>query len=299
MAKAEKSEPARKKAAKTGKTAAANRQNKKIPGSFRLTAMVLAIFKDHWKKLGGLMLVYLAVNTVFANGVGNFISSVDEINSNIGAADKNALGAALNGLAGLLGGAALASSATQSVLIVIQSLAIIWALRHLLAGKKVEIKQAYYSSTESFIPYVIVVLVIMLQLLPLTLGMTALGIALSSQFSNDALVTVLFSLVFAGSAAWSLYMLSSSLLALYIVTLPNMHPRQALRTAKNLVKHRRWQLIRRVTFAPLFLLAVMSVVVLPLAVLLPWAAVVIFYILGSLSLLFIHTYFYSLYRSLI
>ncbi|MBA3757525.1 hypothetical protein H0X09_01540 [Candidatus Saccharibacteria bacterium] len=271
----------------------------KIPGSFYLTKYVLGIFKQNWRVLGGITLIYVLVNSLFANGISNFTSALTSIDDNTGAGSGTVFGA-LNGFAGLLGGnGSPTGSALQTVLVIIESLVIIWALRHLVAGKPISIKQAYYHSMGPLVPFVIVLSVIVIQLIPLTLGTAALGVVLSSVFTSESLVIILFSILFTILAAWSLYMLTSSVLALYIVTLPDMHPRQALRAAKSLVKSRRWQLMRRLVYVPLFILVVMAAVVLPLAILLPWAAVIAYYLIGALSILFVHTFLYSLYRSLI
>lgn len=304
MAKAGKSkQPGKKVASKTRQRRAAKKdahQPVKIPGSFRLTGHVFGVFRDNWKTLGGIMLVYLLINALFAGGISNFASALTSLKDNIGTDGSGAISGAFNGFASLLGGNDSPSgSAIQTILIIVQSLVIIWALRHLLAGKPVGVKQAYYNSMTPFIPFVLIMLVILLQLLPLTIGTAILGIVLSSVFNSDALVTLIFSVVFVAFAALSFYMLCSSVLALYIVTLPNMYPRQALRSAKSLVKFRRWQLMRRLVYLPLFIMVAIAAIVLPLVLLQPVLAVVAFYILATLSILFIHTYLYSLYRSLI
>jgi hypothetical protein len=149
------------------------------------------------------------------------------------------------------------------------------------------------------IPFLLVVFVIILQLLPITLGTAALGVVLTSVFSSQAAVTIIFSLFFVLLAGWSAYMLSSSVFALYIVSLPHMQPRQALRSAKSLVRFRRWQLMRKVLFLPLLILAIMAILIIPLILSATFLVVPVFYVLSGLSILFIHTYLYSLYRSML
>lgn len=275
----------------------------KIPGSFRLTADTLLVIKGHWRILGGILLVYALINILFASGLANLSSSITNVKEDVASAEtgSSSLPAALNGLTGLFGtgGATGSGSAAQSVLVVVLSLVIIWTLRQLLAGKKVSLKQAYYQSMEPLIPFVLVILVIILQLLPLTLGTAALGIVLSSVFANTDLIAIAISILFVVLGTWSLYMLCSSLMALYIVTLPSMQPRQALRSAKGLVKFRRWQLMRRIVYLPIFIIFAMIVIITPLIILLPAAAVIGFYVLGIAAILFAHTYLYSLYRSLL
>lgn len=270
-----------------------------IPGSFNLTFHSFEIIRRHWKILGGIAAVYLVASALVASGLSNFISELTSIKQQQDLADKSGLSAAFSSFSELLGGNSQTGSAMQSLLIVILSLVIIWSLRQLLAGEKITIKQAYYQSMFPFVPFALIIFVIIIQLLPITIGTAALGIILSSVFTNDALVTVITTIVFALLAGWSIYMLTTSVMALYIVTLPDMHPRDALRSAKNLVKGRRWQLMRRLVYLPIFVLLVMILAVLPLILVLPPAAVAAFYLLGTTAIFFSHAYLYSLYRSLI
>lgn len=288
--------PLTKKEARLAAKKEAATQHGKMPGSFRLTARTFGILRRHWRALGSIVLVYTLINLIFASGLSSFNSTITSVEDVVGQS-PGAFSGGLDGFVSLLGSGS--GSALQSVLVIIESLVIIWALRHLLAGKKIGVKEAYYHATGPLIPFVLVILVIIIQLLPLTLGTAALGVVLTSVFTSDAAVTIIFSILFALLAAWSLYMLCSSIMAMYIVTLPNMPPRHALRAAKNLVSFRRWQLMRRLVFLPIFLLLVMAVIILPLVLLLPSLAVIVFYLLGMVALLFGHAYLYSLYRSLL
>jgi hypothetical protein len=45
-----------------------------LPGSFKLTVRVLKTMKRYWKPLGGIVLVYLILNIVFASGLSNVSS---------------------------------------------------------------------------------------------------------------------------------------------------------------------------------------------------------------------------------
>ncbi len=277
------------------------RKRSKLPGSFRLTWQVFGILRAYWKILGGIVLVYLILNIIFASGISGLGANVAEIKANLENGDRfwNALG----GFSSLVGSAGASSSQTasilQSVLIILESLVIIWALRQLLAGNKVGIKQAYYQSMSPLVPFLLVIAVIFIQLLPLTFGAPVIGTILSTVLNAGALLTMLFIIIFAVLALWSFYMISSSIFALYIVTLPDMQPRQALRSAKNLVKYRRWALMRRVAFLPIFILVAMAIIVVPLILSVSFLVAPVFYLLSMVTILFVHTYLYSLYRSLL
>src|SRR5205823_2479549 len=97
----------------------------------------------------------------------------------------------------------------------------------------------------------------------------------------------------------SLYMLSASVFALYIVTLPDMTPLKALRSARELVHHRRWTVLRKILWLPLLLLIIAAVVMVPIIIVLTPLAQWIFFLLTMLALLAVHGYMYTLYRELL
>jgi len=283
------------------------KSRKPLLGSFRLSWLTLKTIRRYWKPLGGIVLAYLILNIILASGISSLSATVSDIKFNLNEADSNNLSpiaTAIDGFGSLVGSAGTNSSSTgsalQSILIVVESLVIIWALRHLLAGQKIRVKQAYYNSTAQLIPFLLVVAVIFIQLLPVVLGAPIARAILTSAFPNGGggavTLMVLMSAVLIG---WSLYMLSSSIVALYIVTLPDMHPRRALRSAKDLVRFRRFSIMRRLIFLPIFVLLAMATVVIPLILSATFLVAPVFFGLSMLSLLFANTYLYSLYRELI
>lgn len=279
------------------------RQRQPLPGSFKLTRQVLAIFKKHWKTLGGIVLVYLLLNIVFASGISNISSNFDTIKADLKTSGSHGLWHAAGGFGSLVATSGAVSSTTgsalQSALFIIASLVIIWALRHLLSGQPVSVKMAYYKAMTPLIPFLLVIVVIIIQLLPMTIGGYVLSAVSTSIFTSSALATIFSTIIFVLLAAWSIYMVSASVFAAYIVTLPDMQPRQALRSAKDLVRFRRLAVIRKVFFMPVFILLVMAAVIVPLILYASYLVPAVFYVLSTLSILFIHTYLYNLYRGLI
>jgi hypothetical protein len=311
--------PSRKTAAKSGVAARTRKLTKKqqkaktkkyaatrkpLPGSFRLTLDVFKTLKKFWKPLAGIVLIYSLLNLLFASGfIRNIGSTVSEFKDDlqpVGDEQVSELSNALNGFGTLItGGSGSTGSTMQAVLLILESLVIIWALRQLLAGETIRVKQAYYQSMAPLIPFLLVILVIVIQLLPLTLGTAIMAVVLSSAITNAALVNFIFGLIFVLLAAWTIYMVSSSIFSLYIVTLPDMQPRDALRSAKNLVRFRRWPLIRRLLFLPFFSLLVIGLIVVPLIAFADFLVTPVFFILVMLAILFAHTYLYTLYRKMI
>lgn len=271
-----------------------------VPTSFNILGQVFRLLRRHWKILGGITLVYLILNIVLASGLSSVANNFAVVKENLSGGQN--LSGAVSGFGALLGGSTSAGSQSapllQSALIVLQSLVIIWALRQLLAGKKISVKDAYYKSMAPLVPFLLVSLVILIQLLPVTLG-SGLVALVSSTLATSGLVTFMMVLVLIPLLGWYIYMLSSSIFALYIVTLPDMQPRRALRSAKKLVKFRRLKIIRRIIFLPIFILAVMAVIILPLILFVHLLVVPVFYLLSISVVPFAHSYLYTLYRGLL
>lgn len=270
-----------------------------LPGSFRLVRKSFETIVRSWRTLGGILLVYLVLNIIFASGINIVTGTIDGIKLDLNG--SHSLGNAVNSFAGLIGNSGISYSSADSTitvfLLILESLVIIWALRHILAGKKISIKQAYYSASSSLVQFLLVLIVLTLQLLPLLFG--ALIFSVVSGISGSGPAPFLAGLVGLALAGWSAYMLSGTIFALYIVTLPETQPLDALRSAGRLVRFRRWAVIRKIVFLPIFVTLAVAVIIIPLIVLSPWLAAPLFYALGMVSLLFIHAYLYSLYRGLL
>lgn len=295
--------PDRRRARAKAKKVAKNRS--KLPGSFSLSKQAFVNMGRFWRPLGGIFLCYLLLNILLVGGFGSLSSNVsslrDELNvSTHGASDK--LGTAANGFVNLLATGSASSDTgktAQSFLLILGSLVVIWALRRLLANEQFTVKQAFYSSTTPLVPFILVLLVILLQLLPFIVGSVVFATVLANNLALSNLIISLFGLLFVLLSTWSVYMVSSSVFALYIVTLPDMQPIKALRTASNLVRFRRWRLLRNLFFLPLVIFIIFGGIIIGLILLAPALVAPVFYVLSLWCLFFAHTYLYSLYRYLL
>ncbi len=268
-------------------------QQPPIPGSFSLLRQTFGLFKTNWKVLSGIVFVYLLLNLIFASGL---LSALNGAAGNF--KHSHHLSDALSGYGSLISGSSGGSqtgSAMQTILLVIESLVIIWTLRRLLAKESVRVKQAYYQSMSPLIPFLLVIFSILLQLMPLVIGAAVWAVVAPVSTA----LNIIFAIVFGLLAIWSIYMVSGSFMALYIVTLPDMQPRQALRSAKRLVKYRRWFVLWRELWLPIFVFVGLGAVIIPLILWLPFLVGPVFFVLLMISFLFVHAYMYNLYRGLV
>jgi len=199
------------------------------------------------------------------------------------------------------------ASVYQFILLIIASLAVIWALRHVESvrhtklgeSEKLRIREPYYKGMAPLIPFVLVLLVIVLEFIPLMIGSWLYAVVLQGGIAVGLIEQVLWAVFLSGFAVLTIYLVLSSIFALYIVTLPEMTPMKALRSSRGLVLHRRWELIRKLVLFVVLLMLGMLVFMMPIAYLLPVIAPWVFYVLTTVVLVLVHAYLYVVYRELL
>jgi hypothetical protein len=277
----------------------------KLPSSFRLLKTSLGVLKRNWKLFGGIILIYCVLNILFVRGLsgggdlGNLKSTFDQIVTG----NWGHLSTGITLFVYLLGSSGNTTSGTagayQSILLIIVSLVLIWVLRQVHAKHKVNIRDGYYKGLYPMIPFVLVLCVIALQLVPGIIGTQIYNLVTSSGIATLFVEKAVWGLLAFSLILLSIYMICSSVFALYIVTLPDMKPVQSLRAARQLVLYRRWSVVRKVIFLPIVLLVLSFVIMLPLILfatpVAPWA----FFLLTMIGVAIIHSYMYALYRSLL
>jgi hypothetical protein len=195
------------------------------------------------------------------------------------------------------------ASAYQTVFLVGTSLAVIWALRQTLSPKnkkiKIPIRDAFYKGMYPLVPFLLIVGVIGLQLIPTAVGGFLYSTVVAGGLAVTGIEKALWLLLVGATVLLSLYMLTSSVFALYIVTLPDVRPMQALRSARDLVLHRRWTIMRKLVFLPVALLVCSAIITIPLIIFTPVVAEWVFFVLSMFGLVVFHSYLYTLYRELL
>ncbi len=277
----------------------------KLPSVWALTKSASETLWQNKKIFIGITLVYGLLNLILVQGLAattDVASLKDQLNQ-VFVGDFGSLASSFSIFVVLVGSAGNGSSETagayQLFLALTASLAIIWALRQILAGTQFRVRDAYYRGMYPLIPFILVLLIIGLQLLPLVIGSGLYSLVVSNGIAVQAVEQLLWLVLFLALAMVSFYMISSSIFALYIVTLADMTPMKALRSAKELVRSRRWAVMRKLLCLPLILLIVAAVIMLPIIIVLTPVAQWIFFLLTMFSLVAVHTYIYTLYRELL
>ncbi|HET8991926.1 MAG TPA: hypothetical protein VFN31_02735 [Candidatus Saccharimonadales bacterium] len=275
---------------------------KRLPDAFKITKTASVLIWQNRKLFIGIALIFGLLNLILVQG----LASSTEISNLKNQLNKGTLGALTTSVSifGVLigssgNGSSTTAGAYQMPLVVIASLAIIWALRQVKSDHKVSVKDAYYKGMYPLIPFTLVVLVVAVQSLPMVIGAALYASLVTNGIVIGAVENIAFLFLFLLLATWSIRLLSASIFALYIVTLPDMTPLKALRSAKQLVRFHRLSIFRKMIFLPILLLIVSGVVLLPIILLLTNISQWFFFVLTMLMLLFAHTYLYTIYREML
>jgi len=257
------------------------------------------------KTLLGIVIVYAIINLTLVRGFASPLN-IAELKQSL----KDTFGTTPDGVtligtvfSALLGTSNAANSETaalyQNILFILVSLAIIWVFRQSAAGKKPTLKDAFYNAYYPLVQFLLVLLVMVMQLAPAYFGTFVYGLVSDGGLAVSGLEKGIW-LVFLGLlVTLSLYMICSSLFALYIVTLPNMQPMQALRSSRQLVFSRRLSVFRKLIVLPLVAFLILVLLVVPAIYFIPVIAPWLYFVLTLASIIFLHAFLFTLYRELL
>lgn len=280
-----------------------------LPGYIGLTRETAGTLHANRWLFGSFFLLY-AVTAAVVLGIAsqaNYASVTDALTQstpNVFLRTLTIFGAAISG--GFNPTASTDTGVLAGLLLLLGWLTMVWLLRHVTNGTAVRLRDGLYNAGAPLIPTALVAVAGLLQALPLIATAIVYSAAVSSNFLAGGVETMLFVAVAALLALLSLYWLSSTFIALVVVTLPGMYPWAALRAAGDLAVGRRLRLLLRLLWLGLLIVIVWAVVLIPtilLAGVLPvsWLPLVPVAILGltAFSLVLSSTYIYLLYRKMV
>lgn len=187
----------------------------------------------------------------------------------------------------------------------------VWLLRATLAGQRPRFRDGLYNAGAPIVPTVAVSLVLLIQLVPAALAVIAFSAAMSTGFLTGGVEAMIFTVVATLLIVLSTYWVTSTLIALTVVTLPGMYPIRALKTAGDLAIGRRLRILLRWLWLALLVLVAWALVMIPIIIfdtwlksLLPatqWVPIVpvALLVMSSLTITFVASYVYVLYRKVV
>lgn len=293
----------------------------KLPGYWSFTNHVRSVLWKNKKLFGGLILVYIAT-TIIISGFG-----AQEGYSNLSQALKDGSGDLFKGNFGTIAQAGLlllsavstkmspnlteAQSILGGLAFFYAWLATIWLLRNTLAGHSPKLRDGLYNSGSPVLATVAVGFIIMLQLLPAALAVIIYGAAQASGMLESGVSAMLIWIGTAMLGLLSIYWVSSSFIAMVIVTLPGMYPMQALRSAGDLVVGRRLRMLFRLAWLALVVVVTWALLVIPIILFDDWLkktvpainwlplVPLVIISLSSVTLVYVTSYIYLLYRRIV
>lgn len=273
-----------------------------IPPGRQIMGESLGFLGRNWRLFGKITLVYLVIYLAFirvASGL-SLGETRDLIDTFYPGTNALLIDTTLAGLV-------LSSSVTVGglnfvvglFLALFTSLAYIRAIRLTSNDEKTTLRDAYYNGMQPLIPFLLLVLLLLVQLMPFVAGgLLFLSISLSGLVVG-IMEQALFIIIWIALAVLSAYWVTNTVMSLYASTIPDMYPLVAHRATGELVHLKRLVIFKRLLFLGVFL-TLLSIAVVLLAVMV--ADGIAFYardLTVVLGLPITHVYLYKLYRSIL
>ncbi|MBR2588879.1 hypothetical protein IKE84_00860 [Candidatus Saccharibacteria bacterium] len=293
-----------------------------MPGLFSHAIKSFKLIIENWKLFLPLILL-MTISSIILVGLMNedvyvqFQKSIDETSKdinmeNIGTFTKSGL---LLVSAIATGGLTQGKTEVQQVFTVLIFLIIwlvtIYILRHRLSGQIIKLRDGLYNALAPLLSTLVVALVIFVETIPIMIVVIAYSAAVRTDFLSTPFYALIFFIFAALLTILSVYLVSSSLVALVSVSAPGLYPMIAIKTASDLLAGRRIKFIIRVIYLAIIMIIFWVVIMLPLIALDLWLKSVFDWLAGipfvSLELLlmtcftavYATTYLYLYYRRLL
>lgn len=293
----------------------------KMPGYWSFTNTVRAMLWGHKKLFGGLVLVYFVVALAIGGfgqqetyqGLSDTLNETgaDVFTGNFGKVGEAGLLLTTSIVTGLTPNVTGAQSVLGSLAAFFVWLATVWALRGVMAGRNVKVRDAVYSSGAPVLSTVIVGFVFVVQMLPVSIATLIYNTAIRSELISGGVEQMLAWVVIILLGILALYWMTSTVVAMVVVTLPGMYPFQAIRTAGDLVVGRRIRILLRFLWMVLLVIIAWLLIVIPIIMgdawlkklwpAVEWLPIVpiSLLVMSSLTIVFAATYVYMLYRKVV
>lgn len=275
-------------------------KKRQIIGHVALAKATWLDISSFWRPLVAILAIYAVLNILFVASISLLPSNQaiqDDITKYLGGSAGRVLDSLTLVSISIINISSPGNTLLQVLLIVVASMAFIWALRKLRGLQTISARQAYYEGPANIIPVLLVCTLLLLTLLPASIGSTLLLYTLP--IAGSSLELIIAYAISGGLMILSLYWLMVWWPAVYISMLPATTPIASMRAAAQLTKKNRLRLLQRFIIAIVVLFAAFFVIVVPIALI--WQRLVPATVYTVIVLLFgtWHVVAFNLYRSLI
>ncbi len=187
----------------------------------------------------------------------------------------------------------------------------VWIARAIMAKKNPRFRDGLYNASAPLVSTMVVAGIGIIQLLPAALAVIAISAALSSGFIDGGAISMIFVVAAALFVVASIYWITSTFIALVVVTLPGMYPLRAIKTAGDLVIGRRLRILYRWLWLMAILLVTWALIMIPIILFDTWLKGLVpviswlplvpiaLLIVSSLTVVFAALYIYMFYRKVV
>ena len=293
-----------------------------MPGYFAFTIEVAGVLWQHKKTFATLGLVFMVLTVGFGllgsqdiysqlqnlfdttRPDGLFTGAVGEV----GRASILLLTTMTNGLTGQLDPSQQFIAATMGLYM---WLSVVWLLRKFLAGKKVVVRDALYTSGAPIIATLLCFIILLVQMIPAALATIVVSVGYQTQFIDGSVAAIAVFIALVLLIVLSLYWATSTFIALVIVTLPGMRPLRAVAIAGDLVIGRRLRILLRLLWLIATILSWWLVIMVPVILLDTWLKGLFTWLAGwpivpvmvlvmtTATIMWSASYIYLLYRKIV
>lgn len=293
----------------------------KLPGYWSFTNMVRKTIWQYKKTFLLLMTIY-AILTVLLIGLASqdtYTQLGDILRQTSGSifkGDWGQIGQAslllITGVTGDLNASPTEGQQIYAVILVLFSwLTTVWMLRAFMAGKKPKLRDGFYNAGAPIIPTFLIVLVMVVQLIPVIVAILAFTALMPYGILDGGIEAMIFWFVAFLLVMLSMYWMTSSFMALIVVTLPGMYPMKAITIAGDLVIGRRIRIMLRLLWMIFVTLLGWIAIMVPIIIFDAWLKGVVttiawlpivpvaLLVMGSITVVWIAAYIYLLYRRIV
>lgn len=293
-----------------------------MPGYFAFTIEVAGVIWQHKKTFATLGLVFMVLTVGFGllgsqdiysqlqnlfdttRPDGLFTGAVGEV----GRASILLLTTMTNGLTGQLDPSQQFIAATMGLYM---WLSVVWLLRKFLAGKKVVVRDALYTSGAPIIATLLCFIILLVQMIPAALATIVVSVGYQTQFIDGSVAAIAVFIALVLLIVLSLYWATSTFIALVIVTLPGMRPLRAVAIAGDLVIGRRLRILLRLLWLIATIVSWWLVIMVPVILLDTWLKSLLTWLAGwpivpvmvlvmtTATIIWSASYIYLLYRKIV
>ncbi len=199
----------------------------------------------------------------------------------------------------------------SALLLLLVWLAVVWALRAQLAGNAPKLRDVLYNSGAPIVGTAVVLLIAVIQLIPIALAVVIVNSAAATGMFDSPTMSLVISVGVGGLGLLSIYWITSTMIAMVIITLPGMYPWRAIQAAGDLVIGRRLRILLRLIWMVVILLLFSVLVLLPAILIdralkqaipaIDWVPFVplVMAVVSAIGVVWSATYVYLLYRKVV